>query len=86
MESLVPASTAETEPEPVTTARKAASIGTGDSRALNFSSALGPAVCAQTINPSPRMTPPANTFPMRRILSLLSLPKFEAPNLPLFEL
>jgi hypothetical protein len=40
MESLVPASTAETEPDPVMSARLAASIPTGDKRALNLSSGL----------------------------------------------
>ncbi len=70
---LVPASTAETEPDPVISARLAASIPTGDNRALNLWSVLGPAVCAQAISPSPRTTPPANIFPMRRILSLFEL-------------
>ncbi len=63
MESLAPASTAETEPDPVISARLADSIPTGDSRALNLSSVLGPAVCAQAISASPRTTPPANIFP-----------------------
>ncbi len=52
MESWAPVSTAETEPDPVISVRLAASIPTGDSRALNFSSLLGPAVCAQATSPS----------------------------------